>query len=68
MSPISSTCTSWPSTGLGLDPFARQHIATMVKLHRQDRYNRSTNDVEMVTGHPAQTVRDYVEAHREMFG
>ena len=53
--------------GLGLDPFTRQHIATMVKLHRQDRYNRSTNDVEIVTGHPAQTVRDYVEAHRDMF-
>jgi uncharacterized protein YbjT (DUF2867 family) len=53
---------------LGLEPFVRQHIETMAKLHRQDRYNRSTRDVETVTGHPAQTVRQYVEAHADLFG
>lgn len=52
---------------VGLDPHTRQHIATMAKLHRQDRYNRSTHDVESVTGRPAQTVREYVEEHRELF-
>jgi uncharacterized protein YbjT (DUF2867 family) len=53
---------------LGLEPHVRQHIETMAKLHRQDRYNRSTHDVETVIGHPAQTVRQYVEAHRDLFG
>ncbi len=53
---------------LGLESHVRQHIATMAKLHRQDRYNRSTHDVEAITGHPAQTVRQYVEAHRDLFG
>jgi uncharacterized protein YbjT (DUF2867 family) len=52
---------------VGLDPHTRQHIATMAKLHRQDRYNRSTHDVESITGHAAQTVRQYVEQHRDLF-
>ena len=52
---------------IGLDSHTRQHIATMAKLHRQDRYNRSTHDVETVTGHPAQTVRQFVEQHRDLF-
>jgi uncharacterized protein YbjT (DUF2867 family) len=52
---------------LGLDPHTRQHIATMTKLHRQGRYNRSTRDVETITGHPAQTVRQYIEQHRALF-
>ena len=52
---------------VGLPAHVQQHIATMAKLHREDRYNRSTHDVEDITGHPAQTVRQYVEQHREMF-
>jgi uncharacterized protein YbjT (DUF2867 family) len=52
---------------VGLDPHTRQHIATMAKLHRQDRYNRSTHDVEDITGHPAQSVQQYVEQHRDLF-
>jgi len=53
---------------MGLEPHVRQHIATMAKLHRQDRYNRSTHDVETITGHPAQSVRQYVEQRRDLFG
>ena len=53
---------------VGLPPHVQQHIATMAKLHREDRYNRSTHDVEDITGHPAQTVRQYVELHRDLFG
>jgi uncharacterized protein YbjT (DUF2867 family) len=53
--------------GVELDPHTRQHIATMAKLHRQDRYNRSTRDVETITGHPAQSVGQYVEQHRDLF-
>jgi len=52
---------------LGLPPHVQQHIATMARLHREDRYNRATHDVEDVTGHPAQSVRQYVEQHRDLF-
>jgi uncharacterized protein YbjT (DUF2867 family) len=52
---------------LGLPPYVQQHIATMARLHREDRYNRATHDVEDVTGHPAQSVRQYVEQHRDLF-
>jgi uncharacterized protein YbjT (DUF2867 family) len=53
---------------MGLPPHVQQHIATMARLHGEDRYNRSTHDVESITGHGAQTVRQYVEEHRDMFG
>ena len=46
----------------------QQHIATMARLHGADRYNRSTQDVESITAHGAQTVRQYVEEHRDVFG
>jgi uncharacterized protein YbjT (DUF2867 family) len=52
----------------GLDPHAQDHIATMARLHREDRYNRHTRDVEDVTGHGAQTVQQYVAENRELFG
>jgi len=52
---------------LRLPPHVEQHIATMARLHREDRYNRSTDTVEHITGHPAQTVRQYVEQHRDLF-
>jgi uncharacterized protein YbjT (DUF2867 family) len=52
---------------VGLPPHVQQHIATMARLHREDRYNRSTHDVEDITGHPAQSVRQYVEQHRDLF-
>ena len=53
---------------VGLPPHVQQHIATMARLHREDRYNRSTHDFEEITGHPAQSVRQYVEQHRDLFG
>jgi hypothetical protein len=53
-------------TPLGLAPNTRQHIETMAKLHRADRYNRITADVEEVTGRPAQTVDEFISGHREL--
>jgi len=53
---------------VGLPPHLQQHIATMARLHREDRYNRSTHDFEDITGHAPLTVRQYVEQHRELFG
>jgi len=52
---------------VGLPPHVQQHIATMAKLHREDRYNRATHDFEDIVGHPALTVRQYVEQHRDLF-
>jgi uncharacterized protein YbjT (DUF2867 family) len=52
---------------IGLPSHVQQHIATMARLHREDRYNRSTDDVAQITGVPAQTVEQYVAAHADMF-
>jgi uncharacterized protein YbjT (DUF2867 family) len=52
----------------GLPEHVQQHIATMARLHHEDRYNRATDDVEKLTGEPAQTVEQYVSAHPELFG
>ena len=52
---------------LGLPGHVEQHIATMARLHREDRYNRATDDVERITGRPAQTVEQYIAAHRDLF-
>jgi uncharacterized protein YbjT (DUF2867 family) len=60
---------NWESqlAGSGLDAHVREHIATMARLHREDRYNRSTAGVQEITGHPAQSVEDFVRAHQELF-
>jgi uncharacterized protein YbjT (DUF2867 family) len=52
---------------MGLPSHVQQHIATMARLHREGRYDRSTNDVAQVTGAPAQTVEQYVAAHADVF-
>jgi uncharacterized protein YbjT (DUF2867 family) len=52
---------------IGLPPHVAQHIATMARLHREGRYNRSTDDVAQITGTPAQTVEQYVAEHRDVF-
>jgi uncharacterized protein YbjT (DUF2867 family) len=54
-------------TQAGLDPHTQQHIATMARLHRDDRYNRLTHDVEDLTGRPAQSVEEYISQRRELF-
>jgi hypothetical protein len=40
----------------------------MARLHRADRYNRATADVERLTGQPARSVEEYVAAHPRLFG
>ena len=52
---------------IGLPEHVAQHIATMARLHREDRYDRSTDDVEQITGAPAQTVEQYVAATPDLF-
>ena len=48
-------------------PITQQHIATMARLHRDDRYNRLTHDVEDLTGRPAQSVLECISQRRELF-
>ena len=52
---------------IGLPEHVQQHIATMARLHRDDRYNRATDDVERITGQPAQTVMQYVASNPDLF-
>ena len=52
---------------VGLPEHVQQHIATMARLHREDRYNRATDDVERITGQPAQTVAQYVASNPDLF-
>ncbi|MEV0381673.1 NAD(P)H-binding protein [Nonomuraea sp. NPDC050643] len=51
----------------GLPPHTEQHIATMARLHRENRYDRASYDVERVTGVPAQTVEAFVAARRDFY-
>jgi uncharacterized protein YbjT (DUF2867 family) len=44
-----------------------QHIATMARLHAENRYDRLTHDVETITGRPATSIRDWVAQHAESF-
>ncbi|SCL38090.1 Uncharacterized conserved protein YbjT, contains NAD(P)-binding and DUF2867 domains [Micromonospora rhizosphaerae] len=52
---------------VGLPPHTEQHIATMARLHRENRYDRASNDVERVTGVPAQTIEAFVAARRDFY-
>jgi hypothetical protein len=51
----------------GLPPHTEQHIATMAQLHRENRYDRLTDDVERLTGMPPQTVEAFVAARRHFY-
>jgi uncharacterized protein YbjT (DUF2867 family) len=52
----------------GLPPYVEEHIATMARLHRENRYDRSTRTVETITGRPAQSVEEFVARHAGLFG
>ncbi|WP_248964238.1 NmrA family NAD(P)-binding protein [Sphaerisporangium perillae] len=51
----------------GLGPHAEEHIVTMARLHRQNRYDRSTRTVELITGRPAQTIEEFVVRRTDLF-
>jgi len=51
----------------GLPPHIEEHIATMARLHRENRYDRASDDVERVTGAPAQTIEAFVAARRDFY-
>jgi uncharacterized protein YbjT (DUF2867 family) len=51
----------------GLPEHVEQHIATMARLHRENRYDRSTRTVEEITGRPAESVEEFVTRHAALF-
>jgi hypothetical protein len=51
----------------GLSDLVQQHLATVARLHRENRYDRFTNDAEQVTGQPPQTIEQYVASHPDLF-
>ena len=51
----------------GLPPHTEQHIATMARLHQENRYDRATNDVARLTGVQAQTIEAFVAARRDFY-
>jgi uncharacterized protein YbjT (DUF2867 family) len=55
------------STQAGLPQHLQEHLLTMARLHRENRYDRVTRTVESLTGQPAQTVESFVREHAEMF-
>jgi uncharacterized protein YbjT (DUF2867 family) len=51
----------------GLPPHTEEHIATVARLHRENRYDRLTDDVERLTGISPQTVEAFVAARRDFY-
>ncbi|GGU94278.1 nucleotide-diphosphate-sugar epimerase [Streptomyces albospinus] len=47
---------------VGLEPHVREHIATMAKLHSENRYDRSTGDVAALLGRPPSGLDALVES------
>ncbi|MFI6494546.1 NAD(P)H-binding protein [Streptomyces sp. NPDC050564] len=52
---------------VGLPPHTEEHILTMARLHHDNRYDRTSDDVERVTGVPAQTIEAFVAARKDFY-
>ncbi|MGW1726707.1 NmrA family NAD(P)-binding protein [Streptomyces sp. NPDC002306] len=52
---------------LGMPPHLAQHVATMAQLHRDDRYHRTADGVQRVTGTPAQSIEEFVAARKDFY-
>jgi uncharacterized protein YbjT (DUF2867 family) len=50
-----------------LGPYVDEHIATMARLHRENRYDRVTTTVEEITGRPAESVKQFVAQRSDIF-
>jgi hypothetical protein len=44
-----------------------QHLLTMANLHAANRYDRSTRDIEVVTGRSATPIHDFVASRAKLF-
>jgi uncharacterized protein YbjT (DUF2867 family) len=50
-----------------LGPYVDEHIATMARLHRENRYDRVTDTGEKITGRPAEFVEEFVARRSDLF-
>jgi uncharacterized protein YbjT (DUF2867 family) len=51
----------------GMPPHVAQHVATMAQLHQENRYDRLSNDVEVLTGLPPMGIREFVQRNARAF-
>ncbi|MER7938637.1 MULTISPECIES: NmrA family NAD(P)-binding protein [unclassified Streptomyces] len=52
---------------MGMAPHLVQHVATMARLHRDNRYDRTADGVQRVTGGPAQSIEEFVAARKDFY-
>ena len=50
-----------------LGPYVDEHIGTMARLHRENRYDRVTDTVKKITGRPAESVEEFVARRSDLF-
>jgi uncharacterized protein YbjT (DUF2867 family) len=50
-----------------LSPHLQEHLATLARLHRANRFDRYTPTVETITGTPSQTVEEFIAERVELF-
>jgi uncharacterized protein YbjT (DUF2867 family) len=61
---------AWATQVLGparLGPYVDEHLLTVARLHRENRYDRMTTTVEEITGRPAESVEEFVTRHIGLF-
>jgi uncharacterized protein YbjT (DUF2867 family) len=51
----------------GLSSHVAQHLLTIARLHREDRYNRLTHDFYELTDRRAESLEHYIRTHRALF-
>ena len=71
--PVSYVDVPWETwaeqvlAGAKLGAYVDEHLATMARLHRENRYDRVTATVEEITGRPAESVEEFVARRRDLF-
>lgn len=48
-------------------PHLAQHLSAMALLHRENRYNRLTDEVERLTGTPPMSIEDFVRSNAKAY-
>ena len=51
----------------GFGPYAEEHLTTVARLHRENRYDRMTATVEEITGRPTESVEEFVARQSDLF-
>jgi len=51
----------------GRGPYVDEHLLTVARLHRENRYDRMTTTVEDITGQPAESVEEWVTRQGDVF-